>query len=388
MSKRTKESKKRISALVLLIAFTAILLITSIYAWFSTQKDVTITNLTGKVEVAETLEISLDAEEWGHEIDVSDANLAGANHKAWSATANVVPEYLIPASTTGTYTGTNAYNEGTLTLYRGESPTTKKLTNIAAVTESSTNADTTGYYAFDIFLRDTTNTEKTGYDASTATTLQLNSNSSCVISASGGNAGFGLENCVRVGFALMDATVPDTTIEKTDITDALCANTVKVKDVAIWEPYSNAHTTYIVRSNNKLNYTTINNTFAASTQFKTFAVNGQVTGSSSVIDNIYDWNQADTYGLSIQNTVQTTQTTAAGANYVKGQNKEGVQNLTSVNDTTARFKITPNKISRIRVYLWLEGQDVDCTNWATHGGSVTLNIGLIKEATVGTGSIS
>lgn len=48
-----KNKRKSISYLVFVIALTAILLVMSTYAWFSTQRDVTITGLTGEVKVAE-----------------------------------------------------------------------------------------------------------------------------------------------------------------------------------------------------------------------------------------------------------------------------------------------------------------------------------------------
>ena len=30
------------------------------------------------------------------------------------------------------------------------------------------------------------------------------------------------------------------------------------------------------------------------------------------------------------------------------------------------------------MYIWLEGQDPDCVNYASHGGGITLNLGLCK----------
>ena len=35
----------------------------------------------------------------------------------------------------------------------------------------------------------------------------------------------------------------------------------------------------------------------------------------------------------------------------------------------------------MRVYLWIEGQDVDCINWASFGGGVELVLGLTKDET-------
>ena len=38
------------------------------------------------------------------------------------------------------------------------------------------------------------------------------------------------------------------------------------------------------------------------------------------------------------------------------------------------------------MYIWLEGQDVDCINYASHGGGIEVDVGLIKDAAVGLGS--
>ena len=38
------------------------------------------------------------------------------------------------------------------------------------------------------------------------------------------------------------------------------------------------------------------------------------------------------------------------------------------------------------MFVWLEGQDVDCTNYASHGGGVQVDVGLVKGEEVGTGA--
>ena len=48
------------------------------------------------------------------------------------------------------------------------------------------------------------------------------------------------------------------------------------------------------------------------------------------------------------------------------------------------FTIAPNSVCRLKVYLWLEGQDVDCINYASHGVGIKVNIGLVKGSTEGT----
>ena len=58
--------------------------------------------------------------------------------------------------------------------------------------------------------------------------------------------------------------------------------------------------------------------------------------------------------------------------------KEGVQNLKSITstDSTAKdFVIAPNSIVRMRIYVWLEGQDVDMENNAA-ASKLTYNLEL------------
>ena len=127
MENKQKNPRKRLNSLILLVAFTAIMLIISTYAWFSAQKNVTIGGLKGVVNVAEGLEISLDAEHWSQEVNFANytdeelmtmyevkdpdgdagevyapaASREGNSLSASAPTHNIVPTELLPVSTTG-----------------------------------------------------------------------------------------------------------------------------------------------------------------------------------------------------------------------------------------------------------------------------------------------
>ena len=45
------------------------------------------------------------------------------------------------------------------------------------------------------------------------------------------------------------------------------------------------------------------------------------------------------------------------------------------------FGIEPNKISKVRVYIWLEGQDPDCVDLASTGDKLNIDLKLTKDAT-------
>ena len=70
MKEKSQKNKRKseMNAMFFIILIAAVMFIISTYAWFSTQKNVSITNLQGTVEVAEGLEISLDAQNWSNGI--------------------------------------------------------------------------------------------------------------------------------------------------------------------------------------------------------------------------------------------------------------------------------------------------------------------------------
>lgn len=95
---RTKSMRK----LIFLVAFTGIMLIMTTYAWFTTQKTVSISNLEGSVNIAERLEISLDANHWSQGIDFSQFTDQNDLKIQYGQTEhNIIPSEMLPVSTTG-----------------------------------------------------------------------------------------------------------------------------------------------------------------------------------------------------------------------------------------------------------------------------------------------
>ena len=166
------------------------------------------------------------------------------------------------------------------------------------------------------------------------------------------------------------------------------ATTPYITSVAIWEPNSNDHVQYIVDNNNKITWNAEDakkyashelssggRGFDLTTQMPTYALKDSSIGAK--IEDIYKWD-GNEKNVQKQNVLQTTKKSEKDYTI-----KEGVQNLVSTTDGTSKFTIPANKICRIRIYLWLEGQDVDCINYASHGGGVKVNIGLVKGSTIG-----
>ena len=445
-TKNIRKTELRIIFFIILVA--AAMFIISTYAWFSTQRNVSITNLNGTVEVAEGLEISLNAKEWFNEIVLNDE--VTILKSAYEGHRNISPVEMLPVSTLGLVKTTTMTD---LEMIRGKVTNSIVLSDIVAMNEElALDADQTkhnsehkqypGYFAFDIFLKNSSKQEIND------DILQLNYDSSVQIigtkDAEGnavGDASVGLQNTVRVGFAkyggnvgndgkrvgIADVNADQTTILKATGANVAGADTVYITDVAIWEPNANDHVQYIVDNNNKValsskdkltNYTVTklengNIAYGTTSQMPTYGLKTEVVAAAASdkelkIANLYNWDKEDTktgendttpdngnISTYVQEQITLQTTKRSDSDY---RSTEGVQNLISTNNAMSSakfltedekealtpFSIAPNCVIRLRVYVWLEGQDVDCINYASHGGGVTVNIGLVKGSGIGT----
>ena len=388
MKEKNNKNKKKseMNAMFFIILIALVMFIISTYAWFSTQKDVSITNLTGTVEVAEGLEISLDAKTWANSLVLGSDTEDGLSitENAYPGNKNISPSEMLPVSTLGVVSG----NQTDLKMLRGKIEDSKKLSDIKSMIETESNPQSStfpGYFAFDVFLK---NSSK---DASKDDELQLNYNSSLEILEADKKT-TGLQNTARIGLALYNGTT-STTAEQDEILKQTAnigvgSSAAYITNVAIWEPNSSDHVDYIVANNNKVTWSSADtakyatkkldngsNGFDVNTQLPTYALKDSSIGAT--IPDIYKWDGSET-NIQKQYTLQTTK--KADEDYTV---KEGVQNLVSTTDGSTKFTIPADKICRLRVYLWLEGQDVDCINYASHGGGIKVNLGLVKGSTVG-----
>ena len=333
------ERKKPLGKLVTLVAFTAIMFISSTYAWFSAQKNVILSNLEGTVNVAEGLEISLDAHSWSQEVNFEHYTDQSVLKKMYGETEhNIIPSEMLPVSTTGKSGASDTIGGTDLIMYRGQNVDEIKLSGIQATNKTITdpaNNQYPGYYAIDFFLRNSSREE--GQDV-----LQLNADSAVLLKA-GGTYTNGLQNTVRVAFALYEPTtaVPAVTNDQQTILDATTGASSTIKDVAIWEPNASDHADYIVTNNNRISWKSTDKPayiadqtdgkFTATEKVPTYVLMSTAVGQT--YEDIYKWDGTVT-GLQKQITLQTSK--------IEGTYRiaEGVQNLICVN--SAETAIYPN----------------------------------------------
>ncbi len=436
-----KARKRRIRVAFTKVSLMAMLLILSTYAWFTTQKDISISNLRGTVEVAENMEISLDAKTWSQEIDLKEASSKFATAQTTRQNAfkisptdtttddyitragAILPKELLPVSTAAEKDITGSWVDGATTntysimpFYEGKATGTS-LSEIAMCKEYNEDDEVmedNGYFAFDIYIR---NTSQDGADDK----LQLNINSAVQVLANNitnpmpgqtneiinkvvngtnreykGNEDSGLQNTVRVALALYGEKQADGTLNGLASATATqkeiltATKDATITDIAIWEPNAYDHVEYIVNNNNKLTDGSGAKTdeqlkFDHGEAVETYGLKSTAIGTT--IENVYD---IATTGLDNPSTFKTDNNKDASTGKVtsyriKTTNNKPI-NITSIDSTEAAtdyFMLTSNTVSRLRVYIWLEGQDVDCINQASYGGGIEVDLGLTKDDFVG-----
>lgn len=488
--KNQRNSRKRLNSLILLVAFTAVMLIISTYAWFSSQKNVTISNLEGKVNVAEGLMVSLDADRWSQEVDFEDYDSTSSGTATYDKQVNgkylseiyadtendlfirnIVPSELIPVSTTGFVNSTPAQNTeisawalgaddatGTgseeLKFFNGINVEGTELYSITEIDRDETVAtevDYPGYFAIDVFLQNSSKIDSDGADNTAGNEddevqgqakekLQLNTNSLLQL-VTGGSELTGLQNTARVALAMYEpdataladtaaaASTPASVYVTANQSQVLTAyKNAKISQVAIWEPNSDQHVDTIVTTNNKIDITqggkldtlyftadtpngTTRATFNATDKLPTLGlVAASTTAAESLTDatrtgikNVYDWRTgtADaTNGIIADNGWMKRQISLQTGKNPSGYTTadKGVRDLITTASSGAAiyemgtesgavtFDMYKNTVVKLRLYIWLEGQDPDCINHASHGSGVHLDLGLVKGQTPGDGA--
>lgn len=299
-----KKNKRKTSlkSTLLLLLLTAILLITSSYAWFTSNKTVTVSTIEVNVAATNGLQISTDAQNWKSIITVDEIKAGYTDHK------NQLPAVLQPVSTDGTVVA-GYMNMFLGTVTNNESTGAFELSS----TKETEAAGTTGnFIAFDIFLK-----------VDTQTDVYLTSASGVKAK----NTSVGLENAARIAFVNEGHLGNGNAVTSYQ---KLNGGTTSI----IWEPNNNAHTNA-----------------AISHAFNTY---GQTINATSVVPN-YLGIKAQFSKIPVNDTTES--------NFATVTPTLSTGTVTPV--PTDAFVTLEAGVTKFRVYMWVEGQDVDCENGAS-----------------------
>lgn len=322
MENKKKRRKRKILIALLLFLFTGVLLSTSTYAWFTANRTVTIEQLDVNVGAESGLQLSVDGINWKPLITKDDINGAIATYAA--AVNHIPTDSIYPVSTGGVVDPATGY----LNMYKGLVETNDDHYVLSSIKSTETAVKAGDFIVFDLFAKITE-----------ASDVYLTS-ASKVIS----ETNKGLQNAARVAFVYQgngSASATSGTVQAYKATAD--------SPVYIWEPNADAHTGAAVK------------------------------------------HASDTYGLSDVSTMANVPYNGLIKEFTKDEDvllnstaddkfkpMTGLIYTNATNDTYTKYFSLDAGITKFRVYIWVEGQDVDCENDAS-GSKVSYNIQLSMD---------
>ncbi len=317
--------ERRLNLLFLVLLFTALLLTVTTYAWFSTNRIFEIESFDIHVATRGGLEISSDAINWKGVIGIVDLM---DSDNTYQGNINQIPNSIKPVSSGGDV------ENGMLKIYYGEVEqglTDQKLKATRNIESRGYGENTnSNFLAFDIFF-------KTSFRRK----LTIDPNSG--IEFSSGNSG--MENAFRVAF-LNQGNVGENVTQAQNLNNANRAY--------IWETNYDVHAPSALE--HAKNIYEIDTTLNNAQRLDYYGITNEIPSSLGV--NVKDANSNS---------------------YPNNFKLVNIDLATKKNETEFKEIFLLEKgITKVRVYIWLEGQDVDCENNSSVG-SVEINIQFEAE---------
>lgn len=398
-----EEKKKRIKKiwrLGIIVGISSFMFIFSTYAWFVGITTVNVSQFDVKVEAMDGLKISASpvVSNFDNSMGISKDNFSSLGNAVNSFGGN---DGITPLSSSGLFSTT-----GHLQIFKNTSiSATKGGYKIRASSINNQNDGAehdNGYVVFDMFIKNTTNTSGTlpsyTYEKNEGEDIYLTSNSrvNTVAPAEGNDYGEGLEYSVRVAFYEVGYVpinnVNNSKLESIGCSSAddnkitgLCNTIASISDDSlrsylwnIWEPNDNNHLARgILNYNNLCKVRQSDGNFASDAvlcknqpdrnysnngYINTYSINSNISSDDNVIN--YDGHNGYTSSkLSLQKTYKSSLNTVA----------EASNPYSSSVTRTPFLRLAPNSITRVRVYIWLEGQDIDSVDFS---GAITRKISV------------
>ncbi len=328
-TKSKKNRRRRILGLLLLMFATLGALGMTTFAWFTANKVVTVSPIQVNVEAQGGIQISADGTNWKSVVGIAD--ITAVHGTTYTSSVNQIPPTLRPVSTAKTVD-----TSGKMEMYLGTVTSNVTGDYILSSTKSTEVEGIAGdFVAFDLFFR-----------ADAASQLYLTPNSQITTPDS---IDTGIKNAARVAFVHLGNTAIGSGVATIQGLNAGVAAQVNV-----WEPNYDVHTAAGVAHARDTYGLTVTETGNASP----LAYSGVKTEF------------ADTVNLKVGDAVGTTA-------YVNPVTPD-YSTVVGFSAKTQVFSLQQG-ISKIRIYMWIEGQDVDCENSAS-GGNAIFNLQLTNEA--------
>ena len=339
--KKTKWIKKitgkHYNLTIIIVFIIGVILIFSTYAWFFASLNVKVKFFNVIVSNNSGLSISFDGINYDSFVEISEENLINKLKNTYPGnTSQWASMGLRPVSSNGT----SGPNDSTFNMYANsnldyidERKESRYLTT-RLIEENKINADK-NYIAFDLFLKNVTGSPMSD-------NLYLNNGTGVNIESDKiSSDAEGLLNSIRFGFVKINS-VPLKSDAAT-IQNQTCNNSC---EALIYEPNSTAHNDTSIEKARLYAFNLVDGRY-----FPTYAVIKE-GGLTDIRNTIFGSPNLNTEYFARQNT--------------------------RTDFSTPLFQI-PDGITKVRVYVWIEGQDIDSLETLSDGADISLNINFIKD---------
>ena len=385
--------KKRLLLSFLLLGISLTTFIAATYAWFSGIGVTLINQFEVEIKTNEDLEISLDGYTWGNSINISEDDIKDTAHGGLAYVGNtnswVGEEGIIPVSSSGDC------ENGRLKIYSKESlQGTNGGYRLVSKRYNNLTTEEPFYVAFDIFLKNNNSqggTYKKEYNFNDDEAVYLTDDSFVSAIASGATS-YGVQNSVRVAFVqvgrinitdLVANTTPVINAVSSGSTDKytpLSMESTNIYRSVIWEPNELSHDTKLINYYNevcsgkaltsgKITYGGSCSSIANGVYTPTYTVKNTIASKDNV--DIYDG--LNGWGYNIQ-------TDSDATTGLLQQTETYTDTMIKTYPTNDFFRIHPHSVTKIRVYVYLEGQDVDNYDLAAEDQEITVSFGFTKNS--------
>ena len=341
-SKKKKQDRKR-RMLILLIAlfFTTVMFTTTTYAWFTANKNVTVETLSVNVEAQNGIQISADGTNWKSVVQKDDLTTVTPSY---GNNVNQIPDTMEPVSTIGTVDAGGKMEMFKGTVYSNDDGDYL----LKAAKQTDAKGDEGAYIAFDLFFKVDQDSEiyLTG-QSGVRVTVPTGVDPATIPDK-------GIKNAARIAFVVLGNTTSGDTIANIQ---ALNNGTTSPK--YIWEPNYDVHTAAAVAH--------ARDTYGVASLGTTGATRLAYSGVKAAI--------AESDAVALQVSSPTLYTTRDDDFF----DTVSIDYATTAANTAATqiFDLEAG-ITKVRIYMWIEGQDVDCENSAS-GSEVSFDLKITTE---------
>lgn len=314
--------KRRLFFLIFLLLITSIFLTTSTFAWFTHNRIVTIKSINIHVQASGGIEISAEAINWTTVIDPED--IENANGGGYPTSVNQIPSRMEPVSTGKEIDTTTGF----LKMFYGTTDSdldgNNILTSYRSIEKEGHGDLSDGrFIAFDMFFRVYNDVD-----------IYLSTNSNVIYKDNQSEKGIAAST--RVAF-LVEGNLPNGTAPTT--IQGLKGATPNT--TYIWEPNYDVHTNAAVNHASSVYGLTIPNTNGPKIPYD--GIINEFGKAENI--NVMDANEAKYPNFFKRVPIDF---------YTK-RNFEEFQKV---------FRLSQG-ITKVRIYMWIEGQDVDCEDDAS-----------------------